>query len=197
MAQLPLLVLYVFDLSLADELADDISSNSSHLSPGYLSAGEPARSSLRRSSSSEVMRQLARRATMKRSTKRSVVHRSSCASQLDAIQRGQKLLDARLQDLQAASSSGSRDEGSVRENVVHVRHLLTETQKALGILVKSMASTQDAIQGMSSVVTAIYNKIFSTGQKGRPRWTKKWGPSPPPIASIHLCQPLKRRGLEF
>ena len=142
---------------------EDATSNySSRLSPSYLSAAEQSRS-LRRSSSSEVMRQLTRLATMKRSTKRSTVNtRSSCASQLDAIQRGQKLLDARLQDIQTAS--GKKDETVVKENVLHVRHLLTETQRALDILVKSMASTQNAIQTMATVVTAIYNKMSTAGQ---------------------------------
>jgi len=91
-----------------------------------------------------------------------VTTRSSCASQLDAIQRGQKLLDARLQDLQ--TTSGKKDETVVKENVLHVRHLLTETQRALDILVKSMASTQNAIQTMATVVTAIFNKMSNAGQ---------------------------------
>lgn len=91
-----------------------------------------------------------------------VTTRSSCASQLDAIQRGQKLLDARLQDIQ--TTSGKKDETVVKENVLHVRHLLTETQRALDILVKSMASTQNAIQTMATVVTAIFNKMSNAGQ---------------------------------
>lgn len=54
------------------------------------------------------MREVTRRATMKRSSlKRPQTQRHSGTSQtqLDAIQRGQKLLDARLQDLQVGGAT--------------------------------------------------------------------------------------------
>lgn len=73
-------------------------------------------------------------------------------SRIDAIHRGQKLLEARLQDL---TNAGRSEE----ENTRHIRHLLTETQKALDILVKSMASTQDGMQNMAAVVLKIYQLL--------------------------------------
>ena len=45
------------------------------------------------------------------------------------------------------------------DNAKHMRFILTETQKAMDILVKSMSSTQGAIQNMAAVVLAIYNKM--------------------------------------
>ena len=116
--------------------------------------------SVRRSSSTEALRLLTRKAT----TRRSSVHRrttvaakpSSSSAQLDAIQRSQKMLDARLQDLQTFERS---EDSNAKENMRHVRMLLTEMQKALGLLVKSMSSTQYGMQNIATAVTAILTQL--------------------------------------
>jgi len=76
--------------------------------------------------------------------------------QLDAIQRSQKLLEARLQDLHKECSM---NEVSRSGDEKHFRLILTEMQKALGSVVSSMVSTQDGIRTMATVLTEVCNAV--------------------------------------
>ena len=59
--------------------------------------------------------------------------------QLDTIQRAQRLLEARVHDLHNECKMNEESRG---DDVKHVRLILTETQKALGSVVSSMASSE-------------------------------------------------------
>ena len=111
-----------------------------------------------RSSSAEALRQLTRRATIRRSGKgaRSTASKGPATAQLEAIQRGQKLLDARLQDLQ---THGRNDEDNTKDTVEHIRKIVAETQKAMGSLVTAVGSQQDDIRGIANLVTTLYQKM--------------------------------------
>ncbi|ELT98254.1 hypothetical protein CAPTEDRAFT_220330 [Capitella teleta] len=125
--------------------------NVNHLSPDSAET-----SSLKSSNSSDTVRQIARRATMRRSTRRRSLQTRPPSAQLDAIQRGQKVLDARLQDLQCI---GRSDDQTVAENITHIRHVMAENQKAMGSLVKAMSSTQEEMRSMSNILGSLYNAV--------------------------------------
>ncbi|KAF5404874.1 hypothetical protein PHET_01149 [Paragonimus heterotremus] len=67
--------------------------------------------------------------------------------QLDGIQRTQKILDMRLQNLQAQSDQLNCASGNakIKEEIVHVRQLIGETQKALSSIVKAVSQMQEQI----------------------------------------------------
>ncbi|VDO70179.1 unnamed protein product [Schistosoma mattheei] len=67
--------------------------------------------------------------------------------QLDAIQRMQKILDMRLQNLQAQSDQLNYASGNARikEEISHVRQLMSESQKALSCIVKAVSQMQDQV----------------------------------------------------
>lgn len=72
--------------------------------------------------------------------------------QMDSIQRSQKLLEARLQDMQTTLK---QDESVRRDDARHVRLVMTELQKALEAIVRSMSSTQDGVQSTAAVLMAM------------------------------------------
>ncbi|TPP56057.1 Short transient receptor potential channel 6 [Fasciola gigantica] len=67
--------------------------------------------------------------------------------QLDGIQRTQKILDMRLQNLQAQSDQLNCASGNARikEEIMHVRQLIGENQKALSSIVKAASQMQEQI----------------------------------------------------
>ncbi|XP_046582915.1 short transient receptor potential channel 3-like [Haliotis rubra] len=65
--------------------------------------------------------------------------------QLDAIQRSQKLLDVRLQHLQANSKENNR----LQDDVEFIRKLMTENQKALCNVVQALANIQGEIVNLA------------------------------------------------
>ncbi|CAH8593775.1 unnamed protein product [Schistosoma turkestanicum] len=67
--------------------------------------------------------------------------------QLDGIQRMQKILDMRLQNLQAQSDQLNYASGNARikEEISHVRQLISESQKALSCIVKAVSQMQDQV----------------------------------------------------
>ncbi|CAH8873553.1 unnamed protein product [Trichobilharzia szidati] len=67
--------------------------------------------------------------------------------QLDGIQRMQKILDMRLQNLQAQSDQLNHASGNARikEEISHVRQLIGESQKALSSIVKAVSQMQDQV----------------------------------------------------
>jgi len=72
--------------------------------------------------------------------------------QMDSIQRSQKLLEARLQDMQTTLK---QDEVFRREDARHARLVMTELQKALEAVVRSMSSTQDGVRSTATVLMAV------------------------------------------
>jgi len=60
------------------------------------------------------------------------------------------------------------NEKSRGDDVKHVRLILTETQKALGSVVSSMASTHDDIRTMATVLTGVCNAINTNAGINQP-----------------------------
>jgi len=85
--------------------------------------------------------------------------------QLDAIQRSQKLMEARLQDLHQECKM---NELSRNGDAKHFRMILTEMQKALGNVVSSMVSTQDGIRTMATVLTEVCNAVNTNAGNDHP-----------------------------
>nr|CDS18731.1 short transient receptor potential channel 6 [Echinococcus granulosus] len=67
--------------------------------------------------------------------------------QLDGIQRSQKVLDMRLQNLQSQSEQLNSAAGNARikEEVIHVRSLITESQRALSSIIKAVSQLQEQV----------------------------------------------------
>ncbi|CAH1795209.1 unnamed protein product [Owenia fusiformis] len=65
--------------------------------------------------------------------------------QLDSIQRGQKLLDVRLQHIQ----SNTREDEKVKDDIDHIRRLMCENQKAMSSIVKALTSIQEEIRNIN------------------------------------------------
>ena len=68
--------------------------------------------------------------------------------QLDAIQRSLKLLDVRLQHIQ----TNAKDEEKTRDDIDHIRLLMTENQKALGTVVTVLGGIQEEVRNLSIMV---------------------------------------------
>ncbi|KAK2166716.1 hypothetical protein LSH36_36g02028, partial [Paralvinella palmiformis] len=110
-------------------------------------------------SSAEALRQITRRATIKRGAHRQNTPPKICSTvQLDAIQRSQRMLDARLQDLQ---STNRNEELKLKSNVSEIRHLLNESQKAMNSLVSAVTSMQEDVGTMSRVVVSVHKVVTS------------------------------------
>lgn len=75
---------------------------------------------------------------------------------MDSIQRSQKLLEARLTDLQTDCKA---NEASRRDDVRHFRTIFSEMQKALASVVSSMVSTQDGIRTVATVLTEVCRAV--------------------------------------
>jgi hypothetical protein len=65
--------------------------------------------------------------------------------QLDAIQRSLKLLDVRLQHVQ----SNARDDERSRDDINHIRTVMSENQKALHTIVTVLSSIQEEVRVLS------------------------------------------------
>ncbi|CAH8493368.1 unnamed protein product [Dicrocoelium dendriticum] len=67
--------------------------------------------------------------------------------QLDSIQRTQKILDMRLQNLQAQSDLLNCASGNakIKEEIMHVRQLIGENQKALSSIVRAVSQIQQQL----------------------------------------------------
>ena len=68
--------------------------------------------------------------------------------QLDAIQRSLKLLDVRLQHVQ----SNANDDQRMRDDVEHIRHIMSENQKVLHTIVTVLSSVQEEVRYLSVAV---------------------------------------------
>lgn len=68
--------------------------------------------------------------------------------QLDAIQRSLKLLDVRLQHIQ----SNVKEDEKLKDNVDHIRRVMSENQKALSSVVTVLASIQEEVRNVSICV---------------------------------------------
>ena len=90
---------------------------------------------------------------------------ASTPVQMDGIQRSQKLLEARLQDLH---NECKMNEVSRCNDVKHVRTILTEMQKALGSVVSSMVATQDGIRTIATVLTEVCNAVNANAGDAQP-----------------------------
>ena len=106
---------------------------------------------LPKSFSTEAIRQITRRATIKRRTSRrrpSSQRRHNSAdgtsSQLDVIERHQRLLDARLQDLQTKG----KDDLMVRESLHVLRCSVGESERSLRTMATSIESMQDEMRNV-------------------------------------------------
>lgn len=68
--------------------------------------------------------------------------------QIDAIQRSLKLLDVRLQHVQ----SSAREEDHTRQDIEHIRRVMSENQKALATVVTVLSSIQEEVRSLSVAV---------------------------------------------
>ena len=65
--------------------------------------------------------------------------------QLDAIQRSLKLLDVRLQHVQ----STAKDDEKSKDDIDHIRRVMSENQKALSTVVTVLSSIQEEVRALS------------------------------------------------
>ena len=65
--------------------------------------------------------------------------------QLDAVQRSLKLLDVRLQHIQ----SSHKEDDKVKDDIDHVRRVMSENQKAMCSVVTVLASIQEEVRNTS------------------------------------------------
>ena len=96
--------------------------------------------------------------------------------QLDAIQRSLKLLDVRLQHIQ----SNAKDDEKTKDDIEHIRRVMSENQKALSTVVTVLASIQEEVRSLS---ITIHNRQKSTLQIAAPR--KKSGEKSPVETMMH------------
>ncbi len=76
--------------------------------------------------------------------------------QLDAIQRSLKLLDVRMQHIQ----SSAKDEDKMRDDVEHIRRVMSENQKALATVVTVLSSIQEEVRALSITVHKQHANTF-------------------------------------
>ncbi|GFS11087.1 short transient receptor potential channel [Elysia marginata] len=96
--------------------------------------------------------------------------------QLDAIQRSQKLLDMRLQQLQANHKETNR----LQDDVEFIRRLMAENQKALCNVVQALANIQGEIV---SLVQCLKPQPKTQPQQHPPQMKASAHPLPPPPPS--------------
>ena len=82
--------------------------------------------------------------------------------QLDAIQRSLKLLDVRLQHIQTST----KDDEKSRDNIDHIRLVMSENQKALCTVVTVLSAIQEEVRSLSITV---HHQQKSTLQIQAPR----------------------------
>ena len=82
--------------------------------------------------------------------------------QLDAIQRSLKLLDVRLQHIQTSA----KDDEKSRDNIDHIRRVMSENQKALSTVVTVLSAIQEEVRSLS---IAVHHQQKSTLQIQAPR----------------------------
>ena len=86
--------------------------------------------------------------------------------QLDAIQRTLKLLDVRLQHVQ----SNAKDEERTRDDIDHIRRLMSENQKALTTVITVLTSMQEEVRNVS---ITMHKQQMNTFQLAPPPPRKK------------------------
>lgn len=68
--------------------------------------------------------------------------------QLDAIQRSLKLLDVRLQHIQTKG----KDDERTKDDIEHIRMVMSENQKALSTVVTVLSSIQEEVRSLSIMI---------------------------------------------
>ena len=91
--------------------------------------------------------------------------------QLDAIQRSLKLLDVRLQHIQSAT----KEDEKMKDDIEHIRRVMSENQKALSTIVTVLASIQEEVRSLS---ISIHHKSNTTFQIQAPPRKKSGEKSP-------------------
>ena len=89
--------------------------------------------------------------------------------QLDAIQRSLKLLDVRLQHIQ----SKAKDDEKTKDDVEHIRQIMSENQKALGTIVTVLSSIQEEVRVLSITVHKQQQNTFTLQAPSRKRESKE------------------------
>jgi hypothetical protein len=64
-------------------------------------------------------------------------------------------------------SSMKHDESLRRDDAGHIRLVITEMQKALEVVIRSMSSTQDSMQSMATVMMAMCRAIDAGSFPGK------------------------------
>ena len=77
--------------------------------------------------------------------------------QLDAIQRSLKLLDVRLQHIQTKA----KDDEKTKDDIEHIRRVMSENQKALGTVVTVLSSIQEEVRALSITVHKQQQNTFT------------------------------------
>lgn len=83
--------------------------------------------------------------------------------QLDAIQRSLKLLDVRLQHIQ----SRARDDEQTKDDIAHIRTVMSENQKALSSVVNVLGSIQEEVRALSITVYKQQQNTLTLGPPGK------------------------------
>ena len=89
--------------------------------------------------------------------------------QLDAIARTLRLLDVRLQHIQSAA----KDDEKLKDDVEHVRRVMSENQKALSTVVTVLASIQEEVRNLSIGFQKQQQNTFSIAPPSRKRSTER------------------------
>ncbi|XP_076459396.1 short transient receptor potential channel 7-like isoform X2 [Babylonia areolata] len=104
--------------------------------------------------------------------------------QLDGIQRSQKLLDVRLQHLQA----NNKDNNRMMDDVEFIRRLMAENQKALCNVVQALGNIQGEIVNLAQCLkpsTSRQQALPPTQSLGSGGKTTSASSSPPPTGNAH------------
>ena len=89
--------------------------------------------------------------------------------QLDAIARTLRLLDVRLQHIQSAA----KDDEKTKQDVEHIRRVMSENQKALSTVVTVLASIQEEVRALSVHFYKQQQSTFSIAPPQRKRSTER------------------------
>ena len=82
--------------------------------------------------------------------------------QLDSIQRTLKILDVRLQYVQ----NNAKNDDKQKQDVEHIRRLMSENQLALASLVTTMASVQEEVRTMRVLFSKQHSNTFQITAPG-------------------------------
>ena len=89
--------------------------------------------------------------------------------QLDAIARTLRLLDVRLQHIQSAA----KDDQKMKDDVEHIRRVMSENQKALSTVVTVLASIQEEVRALSIHFYKQQQNTFNIAAPQRKRSTER------------------------